>query len=195
MGCDHYLYLMRKPTHEETEHARKRLPHQTPLMVIAEGEQGWNSLKDIGTLSDGFSQHLDYELIMKDHNIPEDASIKIYKHREYGETFIWENTITDKDGNTQTQTYEVFISDYNRDHDYTTYDHGPRLYIHVTKIHQWRNNEEIRELIRKHIDVENCGYHILDEQTIQEICAIDAEAAIALEERQPNESVVYHEWY
>jgi hypothetical protein len=190
MGCDHYLMLMRKPTDKEIAHASKRLPHQTPLMVIAKDESGWNTLKDIGVKAPGFSEQYDYDLIKQDNGVPEEAEIHGFSCNANGVKILWMIPNGDK-----TAIWQVNIPDQQMDQEYTTYEYGERLYVHSETIRQWRNNDIIRDLVRRTIPVENCEYHVLDEQTIQAICAIDQEASEAMKAKKDGDIVVYHEWY
>lgn len=195
MGLDQAFRVVRKPSDEDIEFLRTHFVDESPLASfdIAEirADGNYHLIADLEPYSvtvrskhHGFNE----KLLRSDFGVPAEASIRGIGDQG-GETVITYGTY-DEEGNRK--SYVATVNDSNRKR-YETVVEADFLVCEMSTICTLRKNYDVQEIVYAHMPVENCGYYVLDNETIDDL--VDAGIGLLGYETNDEKGVVYWEWY
>lgn len=198
MGLDHWLYKIKKADpelvrkidgmrHADALALSNREGTRWELFLARIGEPGEPDVSDLADCADEITlikSRFDDGLFKDRHGIPAEA---VYCGGQFGGGYAVMHYVLDDDD------YRVEVDD--AEIGACSHDVKVRFYVcEAIELRQWRKRYDIQDAVYSRHDVENCGFHRID----------DDETLNALEDLDPNliiprlrdgEGIYYHEWY
>ena len=197
MGLDHWLYKVRKCK-----------PSIAPMIEGMTFDDAYAALAECGESPHGFlvqdtgddmtsdlepyadrvtlvTFELDEEKLKRDFGIPESA---FYVGGRYGNGYA-SMSYMDEDDN----RYTAELDDSNA-HDYDVPVDTPYYVCEALELRQWRKQYDIQDAVYAAHDIQNCGFHVIDDDMTLDTLE-DLDENLVIPRLREGEAIVYHEWY
>lgn len=194
MGLDMYIYRVRKPQLEERTYTAEEISKMglssANVDEVKHEESLLEQILPYTVVRNVTDSYLDKKKIIADYNLPKDSYVGM---------FSWEG-IQISGTNDNGERVSQFIPDSVIQEKYIIYRTVPTYIWKMEEEAYWRKHYELQEWFYDKIEdaydvqVENCGYYILDADMIAEMNEQFGEH-VSEEDPTDDEALVYHEWY